>query len=723
MEQVQKEIDDAYLIAQFEEGLRDGGTGADKDVIFNNNAAMLFLAELKYKSQNANMLMNRPSHVCHAKSGCMMEHKVVTVYRKVHWTPNVQPIVTADSNVFTTVFGAESNPSQYQVCFGDDECEHAKTGHYCDYIKEQGVNCHHLEKYHPSNVRRLKDFWVCNETGNVHACGAMCQQQKVMSVYENDYVCSLTGTVTGRNIVNDNNTMTRQSLLLENSGAALIAPVSSVFDDTKSFRTTVKDKGSTYRRKKADNSSSKGKVAPDVNDPIYREQYEKSLKWWENETEMAANKMVVDYVVEELFFSKRRQMLEADSYLNGYKDAYEEVSKYMRTKKQQHQQQETEQTTINTIMALCIFQYRIPTNMYFKNVPMMPSVRRYILNGIAKLDASFIANNGVDISFCDDDCGGRDFDPVNVLIKKIIMRKQREEKAKRKDNEENWDNLDNDDDDDDNDDDEDDNDIDLKRDEQLEEQQMLQKWHNKATIVKRMFSVATISIWRNINKNLHELKEFDSMFKFKKILLPLLYMLRKQFIITENLGSALVTDTGKVYEPFADVDMYDEVHFSEKFSKANKLCVNVIPKIEFASLLPIENQLYKFDLSRDIISEHYMQSEIMRAFGYEEKPDDLQTIKEKDGKKKRVTFTTSSTSMSAIKAKSRVNTNVRRDGEKPRITVAGGGILIMRKITKMHTEIKKIIKYIARYGRLSSMQLRMEDISSEIINKTDDMVL
>lgn len=699
---LQQELDDKYLIEQFEQGIKDGGGSADKDVIFNNPAAMFFLAELQYKKNNAGSIMNMPSHVCKPRSGCMMINKTVTIYRKVCWNGGsfANKEVDPDKNVFAKVFGAEANPANYQVCFGDHECEHARLGHYCEYASEQGVGCHHREHYDNSNIKQLKDFWVCQDTGNVHACGSMCQQQKIMSIHENDYVCSLTGSVTSRNIVNDTG-MARQGLLGENGAGTPMGMPNSVFEDTRNYRTTIKDKGNSHKRKRYDaegNTIQSGK-----GQGVTKEQFEKSMKWWEDETEMAGNKMIVDYVVEQLFFSKKRQMFEADLYLNGYKEAFEEVSKYMRTKKQVEQQKETDQHTINTIMALSIFQYRIPTSMYFKNVPMMPSVRKYILNGIGKLDASFITNNGVDTAFCDDDSGGMDFTPVNVFIEKVMRRKQKEALSIADDNDSDTE-------------DEADNDIDLDEMAEQEERKMLEKWNRKATIVKRLFAVATISIWRNINKNLHELQQYENMIKFKKFLIPLLYMLRKQFIITENINTNMEKGVEKVYMPFANVDSYTEMHFSESFSKANKLCVVVIPKVEFASLLPNENQLYKFNLVTEIISENYMKSEILAAFGYASFDID------EEPKKRKVGFVTPDTQSMSSKG-SRSRTTVSGTSEKPKITVAAGGILIMRKITKMHTDIKKIIKYIASCGRLASMQLRMEDISQRIINKTDDMFL
>ena len=121
---------------------------------------------------------------------------------------------------------------------------------------------------------------------------------------------------------------------------------------------------------------------------------------------------------------------------------------------------------MNTIMALSIFQYRIPTSMYFKNVPMMPSVRKYILNGIGKLDASFITNNGVDTAFCDDDSGGMDFTPVNVFIEKVMRRKQKEALGIVDDNDSDTE-------------DEADNDIDLDEMAEQEERKMLEKWRGR----------------------------------------------------------------------------------------------------------------------------------------------------------------------------------------------------------------------------------------------------
>jgi hypothetical protein len=50
-------------------------------------------------------------------------------------------------------------------------------------------------------------------------------------------------------------------------------------------------------------------------------------------------------------------------------------------------------------------------------------------------------------------------------------------------------------------------------------------------------------------------------------------------------------------------------------------------------------------------------------------------------------------------------------------TAAGANnISIIKKITKMQIKIKWVIKMIANSGRLASMQLRMEDISQDIIN-------
>jgi hypothetical protein len=693
MDALQQQLDDEHLIRQFEEAIEKGGDNPENDLIFNNAAAMLFLAEHEYKKIHAKDILNRPSHVCAREKGCHMILKNVKVYRKTTFMgTHVAHSSEYDedgneyshANAFEQVFGTGANPANYQICFGDDECEHAKTGHYCEYEKEHGIQCHHKAHYQPSNIKVFSNFWVCSDSGNVHACGALCQQYKIVSETEADYVCSLTGVVTSRNIVVDDGYGLRQKLLT-NEGATPAAPA-------------------TIKRKKQ---------GPQV---IDQEAYEASLKTWEHDEEMEKNKMIVSRVVNELFFSKKRQMLEADMYLTQYKDAAEEVSKYMRVKKQLHLQQETEQKTVNMIMGLCIFQYKMPTSIYFKNVPMMPSVRKYILNGLAKIDQTFIGNHGVDITCFDPDYMGtrKDYSKINKFIHSAIQTHKRRQM------------FDNDEDDDEEEEEYDENDIERKY-----ADNTVQRWLNKVDIVKKMFTVATISIWRNMNKNLHDMREFEKMFKFKNIVIPLLYMLRKQFSITENTANSNnLNSMEKIYNPLTDhVDVYDEYHFSEDFAKADKMRVIVIPKVEFALLLPHDNQLHKFDLNSDMTSEavfdnyfsdlqkkHEQQQKMIRQQKDDSKHKRDQTFvydpMEQDASPFNAGDKTPTAGRAAKKGKQSAATPVRNS----RTAAGANNISIIKKITKMQIKIKWVIKMIANSGRLASMQLRMEDISQDIIN-------
>jgi len=565
-------LNDNYLVSQFEAAINNGGDRAENDLIFNNPAAMLFLAEHEYKKIHAKDIMNRPSHVCSKENGCKMLLKIVTAYRKTTWIGNSsfqgfeQPPPCND-NLFTSIFGTGANPANYQICFGAEECEHTKLGHYCEYTQELKIPCHHTNRYDQSNIKRLGNFWVCQDSGNVHACGSLCQQNKIVSETECDYVCSLTGVITSRNIVNDA-PFSSASRLLPNDADATNGNLAS---DTAA--------GSTHKRKRSGVQF------------LDEASFEESLKWWENETETARNEAIVERVVDELFFSKKRQMLEADTYLAQYKEAVEEVSKYMRTKKQQHQQQETEQKTVNMIMGLCIFQYKVPTSIYFKNVPVMPAVRKYILTGLSKLDHTFIANNGVDISSYDTEYAGtgRDYKKINKLIFQTLKRRRDRDLGIDDEQTYNYD-----------------QDEEMMEIEREYEDKTLQRWMDKVSVVKKMFTVATTRLWENFNRNLHEMREFEKMFKFKNIVIPLLYMLRKQFSITENTASSNnLNSVQKVYKPFSsEVEQYTEFHFSEEFTKADKMRVIVIPKVEFALLLPHDNQLHKFDLNSDMTSEN-----------------------------------------------------------------------------------------------------------------------
>lgn len=518
IKRVQAEADDAALIEEFERAIKDS-EGEEADAVFNDVNGLYTWGELEYKKQNERSIMCQPSHVC--VRGCHMRQVSVVVHRRVSHFGNQ---ASEGLSAMQAAFGRWAFGRAYHLCF-TDTCAHIRSNHAC----ETPECCPHATRYQGRDTRRLDQFWVCTETGNVHICGRDCLQPKIVSPLEGEFVCSLTGVVTGQNLV--------AVQFIPN--VHLLGAGEEDTDPMQAARASLATINMSRRKLAARAAMSDG-----VQD-------------------LAVYGAWVEAICEELFFSERRQLLEAEQYLLAYEKALEDMIKYLRVRKLVdemglafHQFLRAvltaqgprprppllyhSSTYINLVRvpnALAVFQFRAPVSPYFRNVPMLDSVARAMRRRLEQIDTKFIANGGKTSNAAASMVGTpeharavrerqEEYDLVlaradrDRFIRRVLYRRRLgagggcdtpavADTALRRRN------------------------------------------------VKEVFATTLVRVWANLNKYEPQQQQVT----FKKLVIALLYMTQKTLAIPD--GSTAVT---------------------------------VIPKVDFAALLPQESQLHKFDL-------------------------------------------------------------------------------------------------------------------------------
>lgn len=348
MDTIQKQLDTDYIIKQFGQHINDNGNATD--LVFDDIKGLYIWGELEYKYLCAARISSAPSHSC-TRDTCVMKKVPVVVYRKIKYGAGIPPQNTL-SHAQSTIdmgFGDSTRVVSYHVCF-TDECVHLKTSHYC----EEPSECPHSTRYEASNTRTLSDFWACASTGNVHMCGVLCRHQKIVTQYENDFVCMLTGTVVSRNISHEQN---------DQYVSKMITGVEAYVQETPLASTTGRGRRRMTRAKS-------------------------SACMWEDPEHIQHNRMEVANICEDLLFSHERQMLEASSVVREYEHAYIETIRALTIKR-------PDGTPINVGHAMCVFKACSGSNAYFNNVPMRPEIKTYIHRELANIDGTYTIQHAV----------------------------------------------------------------------------------------------------------------------------------------------------------------------------------------------------------------------------------------------------------------------------------------------------------------------------------------
>jgi hypothetical protein len=527
MKRVHQELDNQHLADDLEHAVNKGKEGAALD-IFNDLYGLYTLGEFEYKKINQNRLMHNPAHTCSGYR-CHLTPVEIMAYRLEH-----------HDNWFT----GERNISVH-LCF-PTMCPHIDPRHRCE--DQLDGNCPHMHKYAPQDIRKLKDFWVCSDTGNVHICGERCDKSAIKDMREGDYVCSLTGQVTERHIVPVEYHVNQQLQLAAGNEDEL-----------------TMDNGLAYalQKKGVRKLLASGGKALSVTVPL-----------WERQGDIVLHHACVAAVCDQLFFSEDRQMMEANNYLSAYQRSYEEVVKSMRVRKMMdgvnrdmarfsarmlaaqglverrrvfkdeekvyHNEIFTHLIKIPAVIAM--YQFRSPTSTYFHNVPMLPDVAVYMRDRLNVINAKYAALFKLPVTETGDE-----------VRERAVVKRRRDELLRQSVSEYRerigapprrivkWDSP---------------------------------EWQTRMKNIKDIFSHCLVRVWINIIKQnaLSETGEGVNL-SFKRCLLALLYMTRKTVSVSDEVYSDAIT-SAPVEGPM----------------------VTVIPRIEFAMLLPPENQLDRFNL-------------------------------------------------------------------------------------------------------------------------------
>lgn len=526
MKRVNKDLDDRQLAADLEHAVGKGKEGADAD-IFNDLYGLYTLGEFEYKKLNQNRLMHNPAHTCSGDT-CRLIPVNVMVYR-----------LENHDNWFT----GERNISLH-LCF-PDMCAHIDPRHRCE--EQLDGQCPHMHKYAPQDVRKLKDFWVCTDTGNVHVCGERCDKSAIQDTREGNYVCSLTGQVTERSIVPVEYHVNQQQLLTAGNEEELTMENGLAYALHKKGMRKLLAAG--------------GKSLPT------------SVPIWERPGDLVLHHACVAAVCDQLFFSEDRQLMEADNYLAAYQRSYEEVVKSMRVRKMMdgvnkdmarfsvkmlaaqsmcesrmkftdeekvyHNKIFTHLIRIPSVLAM--YQFRSPTSTYFHNVPMLPSIAVYMRDRLNVINAKYASLFKPQAAESSEEARER-----------ALVKRRRDELLRQS--------------------------VSAYRERIGAPPRHIVRWESaewqtRMKNIRDIFSHCLVRVWINITKHnaLSETGEGVNL-SFKRCLLALLYMTRKTVSVSEEIFSEATMDV-------TDGPM-----------------VTVIPKIDFAMLLPPENQLDRFNL-------------------------------------------------------------------------------------------------------------------------------
>ena len=396
--EVQRELDDAQYAREFEEGMAEMGRGLD-DPVFSDRLALYAWGELQYKSETARSILPNPSHQCSRELGCRMRRLDVSVYRRIVPLTDQMPAATGpgapplSGYVAARAMHTEGQARLYHLCI-HEMCEHLIANHAC----RMSPRCWHAMTDRRDDTLTLDDFWVCGTSGNLHICGESCTQAKEITTNERDVVCTLTSQI-----------IAARRPVTEAEAAAEQRDPRALTLMGKSDGSGAPDEDTEAARARRQAAVARGArrhriVAQPVN-------------------EEAEYRIFAQRLVEELLFSEKRQMLEANIYLADYRRALDDVNKYMRVRKLVDDTHPATAAMIQQVLeaqrivhearppapgetifhhdpkcpplimigqALCVHRSREAVSEYFANVPMMDSVAKYITDRRAEMESEYL---------------------------------------------------------------------------------------------------------------------------------------------------------------------------------------------------------------------------------------------------------------------------------------------------------------------------------------------
>lgn len=595
MEKLQQQLDDAQLVAEFEQAISNLATADCDDPVFSNIYGLCMWTELQYRMDNEKKLMNAPSHMC--DKNCTIKNIKVIVYRRREFiggrklSSDEEDMMRemakfSQGSTMDKAFNTALFSKFYHVCF-PNTCNHLIPNHHCT-----ASVCPHAAKYLPHDTRELTHLWACQSTGNIHICGQYCAGVKHVSEKEGDYVCALTKEVLGRQLVNTCVTDSA-NFLISNSPYAPAVEERLPINSQGLLTGAVMEANGKRIRKMRSSAASMGALIP----------------VWENPTELMINKSQCVAMCEKLFFSEARQRMEAKRYLDAYQLVWDDILRQLRPRKpienntrdflgfnrrvlgenprvspdsdgkQPDIDKETQLYYDDTqpppvklpdVIGMC--QTRKPTSVYFSNIPMMENIREFMCSRMHEIDTNALntvkyatAARNHDI-FCEplatgaavpdpSACVKFDTDnmtpaqksrltPVSDMITSMRNSYRTRNGITVAATHTTWDSP---------------------------------KWQTRMTNICYLFSCTVIRVWANLNRFSGvvppECRSRD-IESFNRIMLALLYMTKKAFSI------APCDDNGRVGE---------NTHLPPVNSDAAH--VTCIPRIDFANLLPSENYL------------------------------------------------------------------------------------------------------------------------------------
>jgi hypothetical protein len=675
-----EKIDDESAVADVMHKIEEQRLKVEDEMdVLQYPAQLCALAERQWKMSHSSYI-NVPNHVCEADK-CQMKRVKVMVYRR------------KSASAFTAMFdyekAGEHLNSNVHVCL-PDICEHLKEGHHCPqpdacryqtcvhlprlcanpaYVRQHKIKrdvrcgrltCVHIDisfpcmvppdcchaknrPYRPDEMRELKDFWICEQTGMGHLCGDACLQRKIVSTREKHIICSLTkciiqGTLEHedawkcdiRNSMNlpyyYNHLKIGDAPLTEAKAANLLLAeddykkfsrnsrhsIASCSNDTKAddnnnnnnlitsspllllSRIGEADGGvghSTHKSMMSNNNNNGGEATAA---PIT------VLPPWQRQNEIVINTTIAKMLFKELMFSKRRQTNELNLIISSRAQMFKETHKAMRHKKmaeapsrdllafeKNFRDHGDRQVTLGLYSAptkihnaLLTFSRHNYVSEYFKYVPIMSSLipharqqLRDINNRYLTTPASLERLNNVPLQrqhqATIDRLKAANARLLGQTVQRFLQHHPREEQDEDDDAQKHaaaatgaiilprWDSA---------------------------------EWTESVEAITDLVARVLVKIWMNLSEYCVDWHGAGSEISFKRIVLPLMYMLQTNFSLNAySMGGSQHMTTAAAAAAATVSGVADLADRAPQ--------IIVVPRIEYARLLPCESNVSRYAIA------------------------------------------------------------------------------------------------------------------------------
>lgn len=469
MQGVQDLLDTEYMVRNFAAERAYVDDGHDK--VLDNARALYTWGEFEYKCINSGRIASAPSHVCNTTT-CIMKKINAFVYRRTAH----DAIHHANEGQTATGFDRSTRMVTYHMCF-ERQCAHLVPKHHC----EPRENCPHDRQYAPIDIRKLDDFWVCDSTGNVHMCGMLCNHPKIVTAYEHDFVCPLTGTIVCRNVCMD-------------APGAYVAKMVREAPDTFTPLLLMP----------SGNPANTGKRRMSHNTCRSRQ-----LRQWEDEALMDKYRQYVREVCDELLFSHDRQMMEAKSCIEEYEKTYTDTLRAFTDKRNGR--------ILNLVDLLSAYRANTWHNPYFDTVPIQPEVQAYMVQQLAEIDTKYTGGfkqtaSAASAQTVSIDEYNQIVHETAHMIQTAIAKYRTTHHSSRREEVKTWTSA---------------------------------SWQEDMQTVKNMFAFTVVTVWTNLNKHrcvasppsstphAAQCVEKD-VSNFYRLVIPLIYMTRRNFTLYDS---------------------------------------------------------------------------------------------------------------------------------------------------------------------------------------------